>query len=172
MSKPHASGVGGDSQENGPKPCGVRSKHVKLKEYGPGPCVQQEGMARGGVGTPRALQAAPSSQSPLISRSHPGGLAPKGPEQASPLPAQPYLLGPTKGPTCHALPHGPDAHTNHDNSPVCAKASNLPKASQVSLLQGPGRPDQSPPRYVWTPFPQCQASGQKPQKPGPLTLAL
>lgn len=85
----------GDSQENGRKPCGVRSKHVKLKEYGPGPCVQQEGVARGGVGTPRALQAAPSSQSPLISRSHPGGLAPKGPEQASPLPAQPYLLGPT-----------------------------------------------------------------------------
>lgn len=107
----------------------MRSKHVKLKEYGPGPCVQQEGVARGGVGTPRALQAAPSSQSPLVSRSHPGGLAPKGPEQASPLPAQPYLLGPTKCPNCHALPHGPDVHTNHDNSPVCAKASNLPKAT-------------------------------------------
>lgn len=37
----------GDSQENGWKPCGVRSKHVKLKEYGPGPCVQQEGVAHG-----------------------------------------------------------------------------------------------------------------------------
>lgn len=125
-----------------------------------------------GVGTPRALQAPPSSQSPLISRSHPGGLAPKGPEQASPCPARPYFLGPTKCPNRHALPHGPDAHTNHDNSPVCAKVSNLPKAIVMchSCRDWGGLANPQP--DVWTPFPQCQASGQKPQKPEPLTLAL